>query len=158
MGVRFSHLNLVTLGKLEKLLALKSLEIVDPSVYHFLRPSQHLDADIIPGDSEVKGFLSLGRGNLGEDLAYCSQRGKKGTIAPHDLTHESGQLTATPDDDGSSSNLLPIPSPLSFKSFHTDPSQHASLGLDTEAVLYKYWDVHNPREYPIFHIHPLEEL
>jgi len=59
LGVKFCHLNLVTLGKLEKLLALKSLEIVDPSVYHFLRPSQHLDADIIPSDSEGKRFLLL---------------------------------------------------------------------------------------------------
>jgi hypothetical protein len=154
LSVKFCHLSLVTLGKLEKPLALKSLEIVDSSVYHFLRPSQYLDADIVPSDLEVKRLLSLNRSNLGEDLAYCSQRGEKGMIAPHDLTHESGQLTATPDDDGSFSNLLPIPSPLSFKSFYTDPSQHASLGLDTEAVLYKYWDVHNPREYPIFHIHP----
>jgi hypothetical protein len=55
LGVKFCHLGLVTLGKLEKLLALKSLEIVDPSVYHFFRPSQYLDADIVPSDSEVKG-------------------------------------------------------------------------------------------------------
>jgi hypothetical protein len=39
----------------------------------FLRPGQHLDADIVPSDSEVKRLLSLNRSNLGEDLAYCSQ-------------------------------------------------------------------------------------
>jgi hypothetical protein len=43
--------------------------------------------------------------------------------------------------------LFPIPSPLSLKSFCTDPPQHTTLDLDTEAVLYKYWDVRNPREY-----------
>jgi hypothetical protein len=39
---------LVTLGKLEKPPALKTLEIVDPSVYQFLRPGQYPDTDIVP--------------------------------------------------------------------------------------------------------------
>lgn len=73
LTLEVESVTLVTLGKLEKPPALKTLAVVDLSVYQFLRPGQYPDTDIVPRDSEVKRLFSLSRSNLGKDLAYCSE-------------------------------------------------------------------------------------
>lgn len=72
LAVKLCHLSIVALGRLGGLPALKTLEVVDPSVYQFLRPGQYPDTDIVPSDSEVVRLFSLNRSNLDNDLAYCS--------------------------------------------------------------------------------------
>lgn len=72
LAAKLCYLSTVALGRLDGLPALKTLEVVDPSVYQFLRPGQYPDTDIVPSESEVVRLFSLNRSNLSNDLAYCS--------------------------------------------------------------------------------------
>jgi len=74
LAVKLCHLSVVALGRLDGLPALKTLEVVDPSVYQFLRPGQYPDTDIVPSDSEAIRIFSLNRSNPDKDLAYCPDK------------------------------------------------------------------------------------